>query len=328
MTDIDYYNVLGVSRKASDDEIKKAYRKLAKKHHPDRNPGDKAAVLKFKQIQEAYDVLSDTNKRAQFDQYGQGGVGRFVNSGNQRTYQWGDGSSIGVDDLQDLFSAFGGQPDRGGASVFSQFFGGRGGRPTAAPPPPRPAARGKDVDHRVRLTFDQSIGGATIQVDRGVAGQRRESLDIKIPAGVRDGQRIRLRGKGSPAPPGGIAGDLFIICDVQSHPYFRREGRNVLIDLPLSINEAVLGAKVDVPTLHGEMTVTIPPGTSGGAKLRLKGKGVTENGKAPGDQIVVIRIVTPRQLTDAQRDLIQQFAELLDEDPRSGAGWTSAEQRS
>jgi DnaJ-class molecular chaperone len=325
MAGFDYYDALGVKHNATADEIKKAYRKLAKQYHPDRNKDNPAAEKKFKQVQEAYDVLGDSTKRAQYDQFGRAGVGEFVDTGNQRVYQWGQGSTINVDDLEDLFTAFGGGP--GGArasrraSIFDQFFGNRGR--TAAPQPP--PQKGKDHDYPVRLTFEQAVNGASIDIQLSVGGQRHESITVKIPAGVRDGQRIRLRGKGSPGPRGGPPGDLYIVCHVQPHRYFRREGDDITVEVPLSVTEALLGAKVDVPTLHGTMTVTIPPGTSSGAKLRLKGKGVGGNGRSPGDQFVVVRIVTPRQLNEEQRTVVEALAKTLDENPRATVPWGGAE---
>lgn len=326
----DYYDILGVGRNASDADIKKAYRRLAKKHHPDRNRGDKSAEGKFKRIQEAYEVLSNKEKRARYDQFGRAGVGRVVDTGSGTQYTWGGGSSVNIDDLEDLFTAFSqGSGTSGGASVFDQIFGGarrRGraggpGRASGAAPP----ARGRDVERRVKLTLEQAVRGATVEIDRSLGGKKRDSLSIKIPPNVNPNQRIRLQGQGVPGRNGGPPGDLYIVCDVLAHPYFRREGRDIFVDLPLSVPEALLGCKVDVPTLHGPITVTIPPCTSGGSKLRLRGKGVTTAGDPHGDQYVVVRIVAPAALTEAQQAMIRKLADELNEDPRSRAQWNETE---
>ncbi len=326
----DFYDILGVSRAASDDEIRKAYRRSAKRYHPDRNAGDASAEAKFKSIQEAYEVLSDKSKRAQYDQFGRAGVGQFVDTGRGKEYAWGGGSHINVDELEDLFAAFG-QGGQGGdrASIFDQFLGGGRRRQNAAAAARatagrRPSRRGQDVERRVRLTFEQAVRGATVAIDRSVTGKKHESLSVKIPPNVQNDQRIRLRGQGVPGR-GGPAGDLYIVCDVAPHPYFRREGWDILVDVPLSVTEALMGCKVDVPTLHGVMTVTFPPCMSSGAKLRLRGKGAVAEGRAPGDQHVVVRIVTPSELSEAQMLAAGKLAEELTEDPRSGVAWGKSE---
>ncbi len=332
----DYYQLLGVSRKASAEAIKKAYRTLAKRYHPDRNPGDKDAERRFKKIQEAYEVLSDQQKRAQYDQFGKVGVGRFEDRDSKRYYTWGGGSTVEMDDLEDLFAAFGGGARPGGGSgVFQQIFGGRrqwpgGGRRQG--PPPRKAAPGSDVESAVRLTFEQAVNGSTVEIDRSVGGRKRESIAVKIPPNVSNGQRIRLRGQGAPGRNGGPPGDLYIICDVQPHAYFKRDGKDIHLDVPLSVTEAMRGAKIDVPTLHGPMTVTIPPGTSSGTRLRLRGKGVAPGGTGtqaasdtPGDQIVVIQIIVPKHLTQEQEQAAEALAEASTEDVRSRMSWFNVE---
>ncbi len=324
----DYYATLGVGRGASGDEIKKAYRRQAKRYHPDRNPGDKAAERKFKQIQEAYEVLGSAEKRAQYDHFGRAGVGEFVNTGHRQTYSWGDGSSIRIDDLEDLFTAFGSGGTGQRASIFEQFLGSRGGGGSStrrAPKQAPRASRGRDVERRVRVTFEQALSGSTVEIDRMVGGRKRESLTVKVPADITDGQRIRLRGQGAPGQRGGPPGDLYIVCEVQPHRYFRRQGRDIYLEVPLSVTEAILGAKVDVPTLQGTMTVVIPPGTSSGAKLRLRGKGVAGGGGPPGDQYVVVQIVTPRELTAGERAAVDRLAEEMKLDPRSELPWFQLE---
>ena len=323
MSHRDYYDILGVSRSASADEIKRAYRKLAKQHHPDRNPGNPEAETKFKEVQGAYSVLSNTQKRAEYDQFGRAGVGDWQQrQGGQRVYSWGGGSQINSEDLEDLFSAFGGG---GGpqASVFQQFFGGRGQR--RAPRRRAGPARGGDVEHAVRLTFDQALHGTKIELrltDKG-NGSGPQTLTVTVPPGVDDGQRIRLRGKGRPGSNGGPPGDLFLVCSVAAHPYLRRAGRDLFLDLPISLTEAALGTTIEVPTPDGRVSLKIPPGTPGGSKLRLRGKGFPANRQQPaGDLYAVIKIVAPKQLTEKQQELLEQLADELDAHPRQGLAWS------
>jgi curved DNA-binding protein len=327
MSTEDYYKILGVSRTASDDEIRSAYRKLAKKHHPDRNRGKKTSEDEFKRVQEAYDVLSDKQKREQYDAFGQAGVGKVVDQGGAKQYQWGGGSNINVDDLEDLFNAFGGAQggNSGRASVFDQIFTGRSGRPTSRARRPVARTKGQDVERPITLSFEQAVEGATVQVDlvqHSPSGQNRQTLEIKIPPNVSDGQRIRLRGKGGSGAGGGPPGDLFIVCHVKPHPFYRREGRNIYLDVPITVTEAMLGTKIEVPTLHGIMTVSIPPGTSSGAKLRLRGKGIaSEPKKNPGDQYITISITVPKKLTEKQEKLVRELSETIEENPRTKIGW-------
>jgi len=321
----DYYKTLGVSRNASEAHIRSAYRKLAKQYHPDRNRDNKDAERRFKAVQEAYDILGDKDKRAQYDAYGAAGVGHFVNQGSQRYYQWGDGSTIDIEDLGDLFAAFGGRGGGRTASIFDQFFGGGRRKSTAE----RRPTRGADVDRRGRLTFDQAIHGASVEIDVSTNGRQPQGqkLEVRIPPYVKNGQRIRLRGRGAPGRHGGPPGDLYLICDVQSHPYFRPEGNDIYVDVPISLTEAALGAKVEVPTLQGSVTVTIPPGTGSGTKLRLRGRGLSNNGGGPdGDQYVIIQIVAPKGLDEAQREAFKQLAEKLNENPRAHAAWARSDE--
>ncbi len=337
----DYYEVLGVSRNASEDEIKRAYRKLAKQHHPDRNPNNPKAEAKFKEVQEAYDVLGDRSKRAQYDQFGFAGGGAgpagtggwHSGPGGQRVYTWtgGPGSvggaEIPIEDIGDLFGAFnigGGAGEGVGAGgIFDQIFGRRrpGGRARASRI--RPESEVQDLEHHLQLTFEQAVRGASLEigVDRGTGV--RERLKIRIPAGVSEGQRIRLRGKGRMAADGSAAGDLYIVCHVQPHPYFARQGNDLYLDVPLTIAEATLGAKVEIPTLDGPTRLTIPAGTPSGAKLRLRGKGVADaRTQERGDQYAVVRIVPPKKLTPEQRELMERFQSAGGgENPRAGLGW-------
>jgi DnaJ-class molecular chaperone len=289
----DYYEVLGVSRDASESDIKKAYRKLARQHHPDRNPGDKQAEARFKEVQEAFDVLSDKNKRTQYDRFGFAGPG---GQGPFRPQGGGPGGfefqGVNPEDLADILGAFGG--DLGG------MFGQRGrGRRRAAQPP-------QSIEAEVVIPFlTAALGGA---VSLSVDGRQ---IDVRVPAGVEEGKKLRLAGQG----PGG--GDLLVRIKIEPHPYFRREGKDVVLEVPVSVSEAILGAKVDVPTLDGtHLTVKVPPGTSSGARLRLRGKGI-----AGGDQFIEIKIVVPKVSDERSRELIEEFARLHPRDPRADAPW-------
>lgn len=318
----DYYDVLGVGRNASQDEIKRAYRKLAKQYHPDRNPNDASAEAKFKEVQQAYEVLKDAKKRADYDRFGEAGVGAFATGPDgERVYQYG-GTRINMEDLESLFEAFGGGGRGPRASVFEQFFGGfgRGRRP---PAPPEAPIRGADAERPVRLTLEQAARGATITLRLGSKGNGPvETLDVKVPAGVEEGQRIRIRGRGHRGRHGGGTGDFFLVCEIESHPYFRREGADVYLDLPVSVSEAALGTRIEVPTLEGPVTLTIPAGTVSGAKLRLKGRGMPERGlTARGDQIVVVQIVPPAPMTDEMRAVFERLRGMETQDPRAGCTW-------
>jgi DnaJ-class molecular chaperone len=315
----DHYKTLGVERNASADEIKRAYRRLTKQYHPDRNPNDPSAERKFKEVQQAYEVIGDKDKRAEYDQFGEAGVGHWdTDPRGQRVYTWG-GTQIPVDDLQDLFGAFG-----GGASVFDDILGRGGGRSRVrrrGRPEPEP---GQDLERTVNLSFDQAVNGTTIEIDipgDGSGRRGRQTLDVHIRPGVDDGQRIRIKGRGGPGAHGGPPGDLFLVCSVRPHSCFRREGLDLHLEVPVSIPEAALGAKVEVPTLAGPVTLTLPPGTGSGAKLRLAGKGIRDANGSTGDQIVIIRIVPPKTLTEEQRRLFEQLAETMRENPRKGLKW-------
>lgn len=327
MAERDYYDLLGVPRTASADQIKQAYRKLAKQHHPDRNPNNKSAEARFKEIQAAYDVLGDAEKRKAYDQFGHAGVGGGGpqgwgggGPGGGRSYTYrGGGADIPIENWEDLFSTFAGGARGGGGggaagSVFEQFFGGGGRRGGAQ----RGPMAGQDAEHTVSLTFEQAVQGTTLELS---FADTTGSVRVKVPPGVADGQRIRVRGKGVPGVNGGPPGDLYIICNVQPHAYFRRVGKDIYIDLPLTISEAALGSRVDIPTLEGRTVLTIPAGTPSGAKLRLKGKGIQAAGET-GDQYAVVRIVPPRSLSDAQRTALESLREAGEPDPRAGLGWS------
>lgn len=327
MAERNYYQVLGVSRTASAAEIKSAYRKLAKQYHPDRNPGNKDAETRFKEVQAAYDVLGDAEKRKLYDQFGQAGVGQAPGSpgwragaDGQRAYTWrsGGGPDIPVEDLDDLFSFFAGSGQRRtSASPFEDFIGKSAGRRRR--PPQEQAPVGRDIEHPVSLSFDQAIRGTKLELSLMPAGGGSPAkVEVRIPPGVSEGQRIRVRGKGQPGRP---PGDLYIICQVQPHAYFRRVGDDIYLDLPLTLSEATLGTRVEIPTLDGRTVLTVPEGTSSGARLRLKGKGVQPAGDKPrGDQYAVIRIVPPKDLSPRQRELVEELKR-LEKSPRDQLGW-------
>jgi curved DNA-binding protein len=326
----DYYEVLGVNRSASDAEIKNAYRKLAKRFHPDRNKGDKEAEVRFKEVQEAYDVLSDKEKRRQYDQFGQ--VGVEAGPGGQTYWQAGPGGGYtrvytsgpgGIEfDLGDLEGLFGG----GLGNIFERFGRQGAARRQDQRRPRRPPQQGGDVEHEVTLDFEQAIHGTTLEVDLSRTGKwgrsDKETIKVRIPPGVRPGQRIRVRGKGQTGSAGAPPGDMYIVCRIREHPYFKRIGGDIFLDVPITISEACLGAKIEMPTIDGRTVVTIPPGTSSGTKLRLKGKGVMDpKTNTRGDQFAVVRIVPPPALSERQRKLIAELQSESDFNPRRSLNW-------
>jgi len=321
MTKRDYYEVLGVKRSASTGEIKSAYRKLARKYHPDANKAPGAAE-KFTEATEAYDVLSDAEKRKIYDQYGHAGLGAGADRGAGAGRGAGHAGQSVTFNFSDIFG--------GGASGFAgmslddilQALGGRGSR-RGRRREPRPPRRGDDSETRLTLDFLEALRGTStrIRISRqGPDGStRRETIEVKIPAGVKDGSKIRVRGKGGLGASS--PGDLYIIISVRPHEYFRREGDDIYVSVPISITEAALGAKVDVPTINGTSTVTIPPGTASGRKLRLRGKGAHRASAEPGDLYVVIRIVPPTNLTKREKQLLTELRDLETDDPRANCPW-------
>ncbi len=353
----DYYAILGVKRDATEDEIKKAYRRLAKKYHPDVNPGNKQAEARFKEITEAYDVLSDPEKRRRYDQLG---AAAFEGGFDPRAWQRAragarpGGGPRGFD-FEFEFGPFarGGGPfgggPFGGASAFEDLLegllGGARRRPGAATGRARPAAtRGQDVEQPLVVSFEDAARGATrdLEITRedtcqacggdGILGigqtcptclgrgtvRRTERVTVKIPAGVDTGARIRLAGKGSPGRGGGPAGDLYLVVEVAPHPYFKREGDDIRLELPVTAAEAALGTKVDVPTLDGPVSLTIPPGSSSGTTLRLRERGVYRLKGGRGDQYVTLKVVLPRTLDERSKELLREFDRRNPMDPRAG----------
>jgi DnaJ-class molecular chaperone len=320
----DYYEVLGVSRGASKEEIKKAYRRLAKKYHPDVAGKDKNTEEKFKEVTEAYEVLSDAKKKEAYDRFGHAGMkmdgaGGGWPGGGANQYQGGPGGGGVHFDFSEIFGG-GGGPRGQGANV-SDFFGsggggmedifeqlrqqqgGRRGRPARA-------QKGRDIEHSVTIGFDEALHGTSRDIEATVVqsdgARRKERISIKIPAGVDTGSKVRVRGKGQPGHGGD--GDLIIKIRVSEHKYFRREGNDIYLEVPLRFTEATLGTKIDVPTLSGPTTVTIPPGSSSGRKLRLKGKGIpSAKGSQMGDMYLELKIVPPEKPDDESKKILEDF---------------------
>lgn len=319
----DFYDVLGVSRTASADEIQKAYRKLARQYHPDLNPDDKAAQQKFKDIQNAYDVLSEPEKRKMYDQFGpdfdkMGGnpFGGGARGGNP----FGGGAGGGGFSFEDILGGGRGGSGPGGfqfdgdlGDLFRQFGGGggaagggrRGGR--AAP------VDGGDLTADLTIPFATAVLGGEAAISVGRNG-KQESIQVKIPAGVETGRKMRLRGQGGPAPKGGKPGDLLVTLKVAAHPCFKRVGNNLEVRLPITVREAVLGATVDLPTPGGTVALKIPAGSSGGRRLRVKGQGVRQAKGEAGDLYVELQIRLPETLSEGESldDATQQAVEALD----------------
>jgi DnaJ-class molecular chaperone len=319
----EYYSTLGVGRGASADEIQKAYRKLAKKYHPDLNPDDKAAQNKFKEVQQAYDVLSDEKKRKLYDQFGQG----FEQMGSGGGPQWssqvppdfrgfdfggGAGGDAGLPpELQDLLRQFTG----GGDFQFGGTTGRRRGRRTPAQP-------GADLRHEVEVPFRTAVTGGEVSLKLSRPGRKTETLTVKIPAGIEDGKTLRLRGQGEPSHNDGPAGDLLITVRVTPHAYFRRDGLDLVVKVPVTLAEAALGGKVDVPTPHGTITLKVPAGTSSGTRIKAKGQGIKGSSGTTGDLYAEIQIVMPKHLDDESAELIRELdAKLEQRNVRSELVW-------
>ena len=300
----DLYQTLGVGRDASKDEIKKAHRKLALKYHPDKNPDDKVASEKFKRAQEAYDVLSDEEKRAAYDRYG-ADFEKIRSSG----YQPGAGGFDGLD-LDQIFG--GGRGGRGGgggqtqfdgfSDFFEQMMGGGRGRGAGGHQRHAPPQKGGNTRHELEIPLQTAVQGGKTEFYLS-----EEKISVNIPAGVETGSKIRLRDRGQPSPNGGANGDLILLIKVSEHPFFRRTGRNLELSLPVSIGEAVLGAKIDIPTPSGTVALSIPANSSSGRRLRLKGQGVKQRDGSAGDLFVVLQIDVPKETDEESKKLIEQF---------------------
>ena len=327
----DYYNVLNVSRNASQSEIQTAYREQARKHHPDMNPDDESAKQRFQQVQRAFEVLGDPKKRELYDRYGSSfesmGQGGPQGGGPWQTTGAGPGGMDDIDFSQffgEKFGAGGPGPAGGGgggwADIFNQFRGGAGGGRRGARPRQAPK-RGADIEHTLGIPFTTSITGGAAELSVSRHGGKVETISVKIPAGIEDGKKIRLRQQGDASPGGGKRGDILIKIHVASHPCYSRSGRNLNVKVPVTLAEAALGAKVDLPTPTGIVTLTVPPGTSSGAKLRLKGRGVAAVKGPPGDLLAEIQIVIPKTLDEESRKLVEQLAAAGPESPRAELKW-------
>lgn len=362
----DYYQILGVPKNATQEEIKKAYRKLAQRYHPDANPGNKEAEERFKEISAAYDVIGDEQKRKQYDQVREMVASGF-RAGPGPGWAGGPGPRIRFEDL-----GFGDLGDLG--DLFGGLFG-RRGRPRAG--------RGDDLETEVTVSFEDAMRGTTVPVRiqgpapcstcggsgaapgsvpvvcpqcrgtgmiavnqglfqieqtcprchgagrvvdevcptcRGTGSERRtRTFQVRIPAGVQDGARIRLRGHGEPGPSGAEPGDLYVRVHVKPHPFFRRRGADLEVEVPITYTEAALGATIQVPTLDGPVTMRIPPGTSSGKTFRLRGKGAPRRG-GQGDLYVKVNVAVPARLTSKERELLEQLREMETESPRRRLG--------
>jgi len=314
----DYYQILGLPRAASQAEIQKAYRKLARKFHPDMNPDDKSAKEKFKKIQEAYDVLNDPQKREMYDRYGSA----FESAGGGAGPRW-QSSHGGPEGFQEIdFSQIFGQGGAAGGfggfeEILQQFAGGGGKRGRR----PSPRTRGADLEHELHIPFNTSITGGQAQLSVRRAGGKVEAITVKIPAGIEDGEKMRLRGQGEPSPSGGPPGDLMITVRVAAHPYFCRRGKDLELAVPVTLAEAALGAKIDVPTPQGEISLKVPAGTSSGKRLRLKGLGVPAADGSRGDLYAEIQIVIPESLDEESLELVRRFDKRRVLQPRADLKW-------
>lgn len=315
-----YYQILGVSRGASEDEIKKAYRRLAKQYHPDVNK-NREAEEKFKEISEAYNVLSDSKQRKQYDMFGGAGFGQQGGggpTGGPGGFRWEFRQAPGPGSGFDFSEMFG---STGLGDLFGELFqmGGmrrqsRGGRARSAPQEP---IAGKDIHTPMEIDFMEAIRGATreLRMDRGMG---KETLSVKIPAGVDNGSKVRLAGKGEAREFGGKAGDLFLDIRIKPHPVFWREGADVYCEVPITIYEAALGATIPVPTLEGSAQMKIPAGTASGQKFRLKGKGGPdlERKGSVGDEYVIVQIVPPKKIDTETENFLQEWSKKKPYNPR------------
>lgn len=292
-----YYDVLGVSKTATADDIKKAFRKLSKEYHPDINKAADANE-KFKEINEAYETLSDPKKRQEYDRLQDSPFGRGSYTGGGRRTSTG-GSPFG-DATADDFGGFGGFGDF--SDIFSDFFGGAGGGFSQQATRPR---KGDDIEYRVTLDFLEAALGKTMSVTLN-----GKTLSVNIPAGIDEGQKVRLAGQGHPGSNGGPAGDVIISCHIRPSATFRRDGLNIESDVTIRFSEAALGTKATVNTLTSQVSLNIPAGTQSGAKLRLRGKGIQKKNGEQGDHFVVVRVKTPQQLTDREKELFEELSRL------------------
>lgn len=280
----DFYAILGVDKRASADEIKKKYRTLARELHPDKTKGDSALEERFKAVSEAYDILSDSKKRAEYDE-----ARSLFERGGFRGPMGGGGTG----DFSDLFG--GGSPN----DIFANLFGGGGIR--------RGPRKGQDLQTESTITFKEAVFGTTLELKLSTDGGKPQTITARVPAGVNDGAKIRVKGKGAPGEAG--PGDLFILLHVKPHPVFSRKAENILLTLPVTFVEATLGADIKVPTLDGEeVTVRLAPGTPNGRTLRVKGRGI-KKGSTTGDLLATIDVQVPQKIEGEAQDALKKFAE-------------------
>ena len=295
------YEVLGVKKDASQADIKKAHRLQAKKHHPDLNPGDKASEETFRKVQAAYNILSDKEKRRLYDAGEIDAEGKDTPRQFYREYAGADGgqtyaSNAGFDDLGDIFSDLFRAQQHGADHAHIRRQGG-------------------DIGYRMEVSFLEAVNGAK----KRITLPNGKTLDVTMPPGHREGQILRLRGKGMPGLGGGSAGDALVEVHIKPHRMFHRRGQDILIDLPVALNEAVLGGRVHVPTIRGAVTMTIPPGSNTGDMLRLKGKGIVASGKhSVGDQLVTLSVVLPKKADAKLSAFLKDLAKDHGYDPRQG----------
>jgi curved DNA-binding protein len=317
----DYYKILGVNKNASQDEIKKAFRRLARKYHPDANPNDSKAEEKFKEIGEAYEVLKDSQKRSRYDQLGANwkqyaGAGAGWPGGGGRTYTYNfGGRGFNFEDLgsgfSDFFETFFG---RGSDDRFSGFDPGfstqfdRGTRTNMQ--------KGQDMQSELSITLREAYSGTQRSLKLQREGKTR-TVNVKIPEGIKDGGKIRVAGEGAKSPAGGPAGDLYLVINIAPHNFFTRKGDDLYCEVPVTIKEAFYGAKIDIPTFSGKIMVKVPPKTQGGKTLRLKGKGIPKlRSSGFGDLYAKIKLILPEKLNSEQKRHFEEFARSYDENPR------------
>ncbi len=312
----DYYQTLGVSKNASADEIKKAYRRLARQYHPDMNKGEKKAEERFKDISEAYDVLSDQQKRKQYDMFGGAPFGQSGGQG-QSGFRWQQ-QSPGGGGSQRFYSSTDGSTFQGGfgdmGDIFSELFnmgGVKQGRWNFREQPEeniREARKGTDTFTTIEIDFMEAVEGtkARLEIRRGDSS---EKITVKIPAGVDNGSKVRIAGKGHPGFNGGGPGDLFINIRIKTHPIFWREDADIYTEVPITIYESILGASIEVPTVDGHAKMKVPSSTESGQKFRLKGKGAQFLGKkGKGDQYIIVKVVPPKEMDKKTRQIFEDLA--------------------
>lgn len=320
----DHYETLGVSRQATPDEIQKAYRQMARKHHPDLNPNDTKAKEKFQQVQAAFDVLNDPQKRELYDRYGNayetfgGGGGGGARPGGPNPWAGAGGPGAGGFEvnLDDLFGGGAGMGGGVGGGGFADLFKTFKQKNKRSAP-----TKGHNIEHTLTVPFATAVLGGEAQISLQRVDGTTESLRVKIPAGIEPGKKIRLRGKGEESESGGAAGDLLIKVDVAPHPHFRRQGNRLDVRVPVTLAEAIGGGKIDLPTPNGTITLTVPSGTSSGSKLRVKGQGVKHSNGEVGDLFAEVMVVVPKDISPDDREQLVEILKKYPQNPRSELRW-------